>query len=96
MRHISDKIVILTIVISVFLFLLLTKTVVSGFHFVDDHEIIKIKNELQSSGLVDVAAKWVKEDMFSNTRFRPVYYIIRVFETKLFGSDFQLWQAGNQ
>lgn len=87
----NDKVVIVFILVSVFLFLFMTKTVVSGFHFVDDHEIIKIKSELQNNDLFYVALRWVKEDIFNNTRFRPVYYVVRVLQTKIFGSDFILW-----
>jgi len=67
----------------------------SGYHFVDDHEIIKIKSELSTSPLSVVTTKWVKEDLLNNGRFRPVYYIFRVFETKLFGSEFLLWSVFN-
>lgn len=95
MKDRKDKIVILLITISVFLFLFLTKTVISGYHFVDDHEVVKIKSELRSTSLIDVTTKWVKEDMFGNARFRPAYYVHRVLETKLFGSDFLLWSLYN-
>jgi hypothetical protein len=87
----KDKIVIVSIIISVFLFLFLTKTITSGYHFVDDHEVIKMKSDLSSLSLIDGAKKWVQEDLVSNSRFRPVYYIHRVIETELFGSDFFLW-----
>lgn len=91
----NDKIVLASIVGGVFLFLLITRIAISGYHFVDDHEIIKIRSELSTSSLSVVTVKWVKEDLSSNTRFRPVYYIFRVFETKLFGSDFLLWSIFN-
>jgi hypothetical protein len=87
----KDKIVIISILISVFLFLFLSGTITSGFHFVDDHEVIKMKSDLSTLPLIDVSIKWVKEDLASNSRFRPLYYIHRVVETKLFGSDFFLW-----
>jgi hypothetical protein len=93
MKEKKDKIVLLTIIIVVFLFLALSKTLTSGFHFVDDHEIIRMHSELKSSSLTNVATVWVKEDLKSNIRFRPLYYIIRVFETRLFGSDFVLWSV---
>jgi hypothetical protein len=95
MENRKDKIAILSIIISVFLFLFISKTLISGYHFVDDHEVIRIKNDLRSSSLINVTKNWVKEDLNSNARFRPVYSIHRVFETKLLGSDFVLWSLYN-
>lgn len=94
-KSIKDKIAIVSIILAVFLFLLLSKTITSGYHFVDDHEVIKIKNDLKSSSLLNITKIWVKQDLNSNARFRPVYYIHRVFETKLLGSDFILWSLYN-
>lgn len=91
----EDKIVVISLILLVFLFLFISKTLNSGFHFVDDHEVIKIKSELTSSTLIDVTNKWVKEDIKNNIRFRPLYFIIRVFETWLLGSDFLLWSLLN-
>lgn len=91
MANKEDKIVIISLVLLVFLFLLISKTLNSGFHFVDDHEVIKIKNELKSTSLSTVSENWVREDLNNNGRFRPFYYIHRVVETKLLGSDFFLW-----
>lgn len=91
----KDRIVIITIIVSVFLFLFATKTLTSGFHFVDDHEVINIKSDLKVSPLSEVTKKWVMEDLRSNARFRPLYYIHRVFQTRVFGSDFLLWSLYN-
>jgi hypothetical protein len=91
----KDNIAIVSIIISVFLFLIISNTLTSGYHFVDDHEVIRIKHDLQTSSLGNVTKSWVKQDLYVNTRFRPVYYIHRVFETKLFGSDFLLWSIYN-
>ena len=91
----KDKIVIISLVLLVFLFLLISKTLNSGYHFVDDHEVIKIKNDLKSSSLCTVSKNWVKEDLNNNGRFRPFYYIHRVVETKILGSDFFLWSLYN-
>ena len=91
----KDLIVILSIIVSVFLFLILTGTLTSGYHFVDDHEVIKIKHDLKSTSLNVVTKKWVMEDLTKNTRFRPLYYMLRVVQTKIFGSDFLLWSLYN-
>jgi hypothetical protein len=91
----EDKTVVLLIPCVVFLFLFLTGTITSGYHFVDDHEVIRMKVDLKSSTLIDVTKKWVQEDLVSNNRFRPLYYIHRVFEAELFGSNFFLWSLYN-
>ncbi len=95
MKERSNPIVVLTIFVVVFLFLFFSGTITSGFHFVDDHEVIRMKNDLKSSSLINVSKNWVKEDLNNNTRFRPLYYIHRVCETKLFGSDFVKWSLYN-
>jgi len=91
MNNRKDKIVIISIILSVFLFLFLSGTINSGYHFVDDHEVIKIKSDLKTSSLITVSRNWVKADLNKNSRFRPFYYIHRVIETRLLGSDFFLW-----
>lgn len=78
-----------------FLFLILTGTLTSGYHFTDDHEIIRIQRDLTSDNLSlqQTINKWVIDDL--EIRFRPVYYIHRVVETYLFGEDMKLWSIYN-
>jgi hypothetical protein len=95
MSDLKDKLVIVSILAFVLSVLFLTNTVTSGYHFIDDHEVIKIKSELSVSSLNTVTKNWVLKDLKNNERFRPFYYIHRVFETKLFGSDFFLWSLYN-
>ncbi len=87
----NNTIVAVSIVILVFLFLGSTRTLTSGFHFVDDHEVIKMKSELKTLSVGEVSKNWIKTDISSNGRFRPFYYFHRVIEAKVFGSDFLLW-----
>lgn len=87
----KDLIYIVLIIICVFLFLGLTGTLNSGYHFVDDHEIIRIKADLESMNVIEVTKKWLKDDL--NIRFRPLYYFLRIVQTKLFGSNFFLWSV---
>ena len=87
----TDTAAIIMIIALFFSFLILTGTLTSGFHFVDDHEVILIKNQLKSSPLTEVMASWVRNDLNSTARFRPFYFVHRVIETKIFGSDFLLW-----
>jgi hypothetical protein len=93
MREPKDKIVIFSILAFVLCVLFLTNTITSGYHFVDDHEVIKMKSDLKTSSINTVAKSWVTVDLKSNGRFRPFYYIHRVWETRLFGSDFFLWSV---
>jgi len=95
MKNINDRYVIFSIVLFVFLFLSVTQTLTSGYHFIDDHEIIRIKHDLNEETLMKVAKAWVKEDMTATVRFRPLYIVHRVLETWLFGSDFFLWSLYN-
>jgi hypothetical protein len=95
MKEKKDFIVAGILVVYVFLFFFITGTLTSGFHFVDDHEVIKIKHNFNESSYLNVTKNWVKEDLHNNGRFRPLYYIYRVAETKIFGSDFTLWSIHN-
>lgn len=91
MKNINDRYVIFSIILVVFLFLSATQTLTSGYHFVDDHEVIRIKHDLKESSLIDVAKAWVKDDINDASRFRPLYFAHRVLETRVFGSDFFIW-----
>ena len=79
----------LLILLLVFGFLLLTGTFNSAYHLVDDHEFVRILNDLKSSSLWDVLCKWVSESFV--IRFRPLYFVIRVILTSIFGLHFKLW-----
>lgn len=84
-----------TILLLVFLFISLSGTMTSGFHFVDDHEVLTIDRELQSNSLLSVAEAWIRTDIRGNARFRPVYIVHRIAETKVFGTNFKLWSLYN-
>lgn len=86
-----DRIIIICLGICIFLLLGLTGTLTSGYHFVDDHQIIRIDNELESSSLITVISGWIKYDI-QLTRFRPVYQIHRGIETWILGSNMLLWK----
>ena len=73
-----------------FLFLhLITGAIHSGFHFMDDHTFITIKQELTSSNssFWEVLGKRLRMD-FDVTRFRPVYWCLLVLQTHLMKLDF--------
>lgn len=73
-----------------FLFLhLITGTINSGFHFMDDHTYISLKQELTSSdsSFWQVLGKRLRMD-FDPTRFRPIYWCLLVLQTHLMKLDF--------
>src|SRR4030042_3366416 len=95
MKTVNDRYVIFSIILVVFLFLSVTQTLTSGYHFIDDHEIVRIKHDLKEAPLFGVINTWVKEDMHVTARFRPLYFANRVFITSIFGSDFFFWSLYN-
>jgi hypothetical protein len=84
-----DMLVCLGIVVIFFMFLLITGTITSGYHFTDDHGIISIQQELEITPFYQTLINIIKGDM--SIRFRPVYFLHRVFETKIFGTNFLIW-----
>lgn len=66
-----------------------TKTPFSGIHFQDDHQIITINKELSSNKISDVIFSHLKQDF--KIRFRPFYYIHRIFITKVLGDNIKYW-----
>ncbi|MFA5927132.1 MAG: hypothetical protein WCT32_02420 [Patescibacteria group bacterium] len=75
-----------------FLVFVLSGSLFSGFHYIDDHEIIRIKRDLLSdNSFWKVASAWIREDLYSTGRFRPFYFFHRVLEARLFGDNFVIW-----
>ena len=72
-------------------FLGFSGTLTSGYHLTDDHEIVRINNDLKSESTLAVAEKWMKNDQFGTHRFRPFYILHRTLETKVFGTNFTAW-----
>lgn len=68
-------------------------TLFSGFHFEDDQDIIQLNDEinLEKKGIAKTYIEWQKRDF--ETRFRPLFYLPRVFEAQAFGCCFPLWAA---
>jgi hypothetical protein len=77
----------------VFGFIAFTGTLCSGFHFTDDHEIIRINDYLKHGDFFQLARGVISNDL--NKRFRPFYYLHRVLQTRLFGINFTLWYIYN-
>ncbi len=83
-----------TLVLFIFLWfgiLIVTGTINSGFHLTDDHDVIRIKNELSQTSLSHEIQSIGKELFSSKLRFRPFYTLHRRLITAVFGGDFLLW-----
>lgn len=61
----------------------------SGYHLMDDHEIIRIVDDLDGRGGARVAWQWATNDFVM--RFRPLFYFHRVLQAELFGDHFLAW-----
>lgn len=71
--------------------LALSGSLSSGFHLTDDHQIIVYSETLKEAGALKTALGWISSDMSSTGRFLPLYYVHRLLEIKLFGTDFFVW-----
>ncbi|MBW4550908.1 MAG: glycosyltransferase family 39 protein [Aphanocapsa sp. GSE-SYN-MK-11-07L] len=91
-----DQGVLIGIVIFWLLLFLSTGSLWSGFHFIDDHEIVMINHDLMTANLnlLEVIGKWIHYD-YNHARFRPLYYLHRVIATDIFGLNWFLWYLQN-
>ncbi len=68
-----------------------TGSVNSGYHFIDDHQIITLSQQLRTAPVHSVAKKLVLYD--GRFRFRPLFSIHRVVMTKILGLNFTAWSV---
>ena len=68
-------------------------TITSGYHFLDDHELLRIEYSLEENKvpLGNVISQWIQNDL--NQRFRPLYWVERVVGTAIMGSDMFYWNC---
>ena len=90
---------------SVFLVLVAAFSAYISFHYalkikfgpIDDHEVFKFLGPKQQIKWLDIPnLLWTKTEVGkwgTSPRYRPSYYTIRVFETKIFGANPALWYA---
>lgn len=65
-------------------------TLSSGYHFLDDHELIRMEVALeQGQSLGSVIGGHVENDL--NSRFRPFYWVERCAGAAIFGSNMLYW-----
>ncbi len=68
-----------------------TGSVNSGYHLIDDHQIITLSQQLKTAPVLSVAKKLVLYD--GRFRFRPLFSIHRVIMTKILGLNFTAWSV---
>lgn len=70
--------------------LCVARTIWSGYHFLDDHELLRIEQgALQKTPLSTTLKSWILNDM--SLRYRPLYWLERVGGSYLFGSNLTIW-----
>lgn len=68
--------------------LTVTGSLFSGYHLVDDHEVV---NKALADPNDTRGIKLSPGAIIEGNRFRPVYYLHRIAQAELFGADFLLW-----
>ena len=87
----TDAVILLLMGVAIFVFLAMTGTLTSGYHLTDDHEILRIADELRSESMVSAAVRWITRDLAM--RFRPVFYVHRIMEAKVWGPHLIRWSV---
>lgn len=72
-------------------FLAFTQSFTSGFHFIDDHEIIILDSKIESTSFAYTAKSYMMRDL--GLRFRPFWAVYRVAEVALFGRNITAWSV---
>lgn len=83
--------VILLAFIMMYVFLYKMGTLHSGYHFLDDHELIRmeVSFEDKNASVGEEITKWISNDL--RWRYRPLYWVERVCGAYLFGSNMLWW-----
>lgn len=61
----------------------------SGYHYIDDHEIVTIGQDIQQNGFFSAMCARIKSDL--QIRYRITYWLFRIIKIALFGDNFMLW-----
>ncbi|MEO8209460.1 MAG: hypothetical protein ABI840_02780 [bacterium] len=61
----------------------------SGYHFIDDHQILTLTEQLKTSSVNSVIKDFYLVEL--HFRFRPMFNVVRVVFAFLFGSNFTFW-----
>ena len=71
--------------------LILSGALFSGFHFTDDHEVIRINKDMAETTIGREARIFAGNLFSSKLRFRPFYMLYQRVVTAVLGSDFLAW-----
>ena len=85
----EKKIALLAIIIIMFTLVVLTGSLTSGYHLVDDHCLYDIVDEISSVGLLGALKSAILNDL--GHRFRPLYMVEQVLGTAVFSTHMLLW-----
>lgn len=82
---------VVLILLSILMFLYMGKSGVlnSGYHLIDDHELITIKDQIDNNGFYSALTTRMAFDI--SYRFRPTYWLVRMIQIALMGTNFTLW-----
>ena len=85
------KNIIVLILITLFWFgiAFFSKAMFSGFHLIDDHQIVAIHSDIQKYGLTEGFKKWVLPEVFQ--RLKPIRMTHKVLGTYFFGINYTAW-----
>jgi hypothetical protein len=73
--------------------LMVTGALFSGFHFTDDHDVIRIDKSLTGTTVAREARLFFNDLTGSKLRFRPFYQFHRRLVTAVLGTDFIAWSV---
>lgn len=88
MKRILPYLIIVFFWLVIFLY---SETFTSGYHFIDDYEIITLDAKMDKTTFLYTAKTYILPDL--TRRFRPFWALHRIAEVKVFGRDFRLWSA---
>jgi len=88
-KRYSDSLVSMLICMFFFAFLIISGTLKSGYHFTDDHDILRIAGELKTQSIMSVSKNSIVMDLA--IRYRPFYWVHRVYESYFLGSNISKW-----
>jgi hypothetical protein len=93
LRNISNGKVFLLFLLFWFGFLAITGTLNSGYHFTDDHDVLRIERDLSDTTIGREVGLFFKDLFQSKMRFRPFYTLHRRIATALLGPNFFAWSV---
>jgi hypothetical protein len=73
--------------------LTVTGTLFSGYHFIDDHDVIRIDKDLSKTTLAREMRIFSADLLRSKLRFRPFYQLHRRMATAVLGANFTAWSV---